>query len=155
MEKIQKNESNILFNTSSNFILNKNLQGISYENYLNQNKKNNQSEIKRNITTLHPVKNIPFSLNANSLYFNMLRYNFFNNNYIPYNTNTRINSLLLDFNNELKNEYDKEDKKTNNHSQNITENKINAEYNFTPLIKKLESQEDERFAKSRDRKSVV
>ena len=149
MEKIQKNESNILFNTSSNFILNKNLQGISYENYLNQNKKNNQSEIKRNITTLHPVKNIPFSLNANSLYFNMLRYNFFNNNYIPYNTNTRINSLLLDFNNELKNEYDKEGKKTNNHSQNITENKINAEYNFTPLIKKLESQEDERFAKSR------
>ena len=149
MEKIQKNESNNLFNTSSILISNKNLQGISYENYLNQNKKNNQSEIKRNITTLHPVKNIPFSLNANSLYFNMLRYNFFNNNYIPYNTNTRINSLLLDFNNELKNEYDKEDKKTNNHSQNITENKINAEYNFTPLIKKLESQEDERFAKSR------
>ena len=149
MEKIQKNESNNLFSTSSILISNKNLQGISYENYLNQNKKNNQSEIKRNITTLHPVKNIPFSLNANSLYFNMLRYNFFNNNYIPYNTNTRINSLLLDFNNELKNEYDKEDKKTNNHSQNITENKINAEYNFTPLIKKLESQEDERFAKSR------
>ena len=149
MEKIQKNESNNLFNTSSILISNKNLQGISYENYLNQNKKNNQSEIKRNITTLHPVKNIPFSLNANSLYFNMLRYNFFNNNYIPYNTNTRINSLLLDFNNELKNEYDKEDKKTNNHSQNITENKINVEYNFTPLIKKLESQEDERFAKSR------
>ena len=149
MEKIQKNESINLFNTSSILISNKNLQGISYENYLNQNKKNNQSEINRNITTLHPVKKIPFSLNANSLYFNMLRYNFFNNNYIPYNTNTRINSLLLDFNNELKNEYDKEDKKTNNHSQNITENKINAEYNFTPLIKKLESQKDERFAKSR------
>ena len=149
MEKIQKNESNNLFNTSSILITNNNLQGISYENYLKQNNQNNQSEIKRNITTLHLVKNIPFSLNANSLYFNMLRYNFFNNNYIPYNTNTRINSLLLDFNNELKNEYDKEDKKTNNHSQNITENKINAEYNFTPLIKKLESQEDERFAKSR------
>ena len=149
MEKIQKNESNNLFNTSSILITNNNLQGISYENYLKQNNQNNQSEIKRNITTLHPVKNIPFSLNTNSLYFNMLRYNFFNNNYITYNLNTRINSLLLDFNNELKNEYDKEDKKTNNNSQNITENKINTEYNFTPLIKKLESQEDERFAKSR------
>ena len=139
MEKIKVNESNNLFNTNSFLNANHNQQGISYENYL-INKINNQN------------KNIPFSFNMNSLYFNMLRYNFINNNYKPYNTNTRINSLLLDFNDKLKNEYDKEDIKDKNNSQNKIENKIDkidTEYDFTPLIKKLESQEDERFSKSR------
>ena len=117
-----------------------------------KNKINNQNKIESNVASSNQNKNIPFSFNMNSLYFNMLRYNFINNNYKPYNYNTRINSLLLDFNDKLKNEYDKEDIKDKNNSQIKIENKIDkidTEYNFTPLIKKLESQEDERFSKSR------
>ena len=151
MEKIKVNESNNLFNTSSFLNANHNQQGIAYVSYL-KNKINNQNKIENNVASSNQNKNIPFSFNMNSLYFNMLRYNFINNNYKPYNTNTRINSLLLDFNDKLKKEYDKEDIKDKNNSQIKIENKIDkidTEYNFTPLIKKLESQEDERFSKSR------
>ena len=151
MEKIKVNESNNLFNTNSFLNANHNQREISYESYL-KNKINNQNKIENNVASSNQNKNIPFSFNMNSLYFNMLRYNFINNNYKPYNTNTRINSLLLDFNDKLKKEYDKEDIKDKNNSQIKIENKIDkidTEYNFTPLIKKLESQEDERFSKSR------
>ena len=151
MEKIKVNESNNLFNTSSFLNANHNQREISYESYL-KNKINNQNKIESNVASSNQNKNIPFSFNMNSLYFNMLRYNFINNNYKPYNTNTRINSLLLDFNDKLKKEYDKEDIKDKNNSQIKIEkkiDKIDTEYNFTPLIKKLESQEDERFSKSR------
>ena len=151
MEKIKVNESNNLFNTSSFLNSNHNQREISYESYL-KNKINNQNKIESNVASSNQNKNIPFSFNMNSLYFNMLRYNFINNNYKPYNTNTRINSLLLDFNDKLKKEYDKEDIKDKNNSQIKIENKIDkidTEYDFTPLIKKLESQEDERFSKSR------
>ena len=151
MEKIKVNESNNLFNTSSFLNANHNQREISYESYL-KNKINNQNKIESNVASSNQNKNIPFSFNMNSLYFNMLRYNFINNNYKPYNTNTRINSLLLDFNDKLKKEYDKEDIKDKNNSQIKIENKIDkidTEYDFTPLIKKLESQEDERFSKSR------
>ena len=151
MEKIKVNESNNLFNTSSFLNANHNQRGIAYVSYL-KNKINNQNKIESNVASSNQNKNIPFSFNMNSLYFNMLRYNFINNNYKPYNTNTRINSLLLDFNDKLKKEYDKEDIKDKNNSQIKIENKIDkidTEYNFTPLIKKLESQEDERFSKSR------
>ena len=148
MEKIQVNENHNIFNTSSILNSNANKQGISYEYYL-KNKINNQNKIQSIDSNFTQNKNIPFSLNMNSLYFNMLKYNFFNNNYRPYNTSARINSLLLDFNDKLKNEYDKEDIKDKNNSKNKIENKIDTEYDFTPLIQKLESQEDERFAKSR------
>ena len=113
MEKIQKNEINNSFNLSLLININKNTQGISYENYLTQNKINNQNQTNNNALNHNKNQNKPhFSMNMNSLYFNMLRYNFFNNNLNP-------------------------------------EKKINTEYDFTPLIKKLESQEDERFSKSR------
>ena len=149
MEKIQKNEKNNSFNLSSLININKNTQGISYENYLTQNKINNQNQTNNNALNHNKNQNKPhFSMNMNSLYFNMLRYNFFNNN-LPYNTNTRISSLLVDFNNELKSEYDKENKNYKVEIKNNPEKKINTEYDFTPLIKKLESQEDERFSKSR------
>ena len=149
MEKIQKNEKNNSFNLSSLININKNTQGISYENYLTQNKRNNPNQINNNTLNHNKNQNKPhFSMNMNSLYFNMLRYNFFNNN-LPYNTNTRISSLLVDFNNELKSEYDKENKNYKVEIKNNPEKKINTEYDFTPLIKKLESQEDERFSKSR------
>ena len=149
MEKIQKNETNNSFNLSLLININKNTQGISYENYLTQNKINNQNQTNNNALNHNKNQNKPhFSMNMNSLYFNMLRYNFFNNN-LPYNTNTRISSLLVDFNNELKSEYDKENKNYKVEIKNNPEKKINTEYDFTPLIKKLESQEDERFSKSR------
>ena len=149
MEKIQKNEINNSFNLSLLININKNTQGISYENYLTQNKINNQNQTNNNALNHNKNQNKPhFSMNMNSLYFNMLRYNFFNNN-LPYNTNTRISSLLVDFNNELKSEYDKENKNYKVEIKNNPEKKINTEYDFTPLIKKLESQEDERFSKSR------
>ena len=149
MEKIQKNEINNSFNLSLLININKNTQGISYENYLTQNKINNQNQTNNNALNHNKNQNKPhFSMNMNSLYFNMLRYNFFNNN-LPYNTNTRISSLLVDFNNELKSENDKENKNYKVEIKNNPEKKINTEYDFTPLIKKLESQEDERFSKSR------
>jgi len=149
MEKIQKNEINNSFNLSLLININKNTQGISYENYLTQNKINNQNQTNNNALNHNKNQNKPhFSMNMNSLYFNMLRYNFFNKN-LPYNTNTRISSLLVDFNNELKSEYDKENKNYKVEIKNNPEKKINTEYDFTPLIKKLESQEDERFSKSR------
>lgn len=149
MEKIQKNEINNSFNLSLLININKNTQGISYENYLTQNKINNQNQTNNNALNHNKNQNKPhFSMNMNSLYFNMLRYNFFNNN-LPYNTNTRISSLLVDFNNELKSEYDKENKNYKVEIKNNPEKKINTGYDFTPLIKKLESQEDERFSKSR------
>ena len=149
MEKIQKNEINNSFNLSLLININKNTQGISYENYLTQNKINNQNQTNNNALNHNKNQNKPhFSMNMSSLYFNMLRYNFFNNN-LPYNTNTRISSLLVDFNNELKSEYDKENKNYKVEIKNNPEKKINTEYDFTPLIKKLESQEDERFSKSR------
>ena len=149
MEKIQKNEINNSFNLSLLININKNTQGISYENYLTQNKINNQNQTNNNALNHNKNQNKPhFSMNMNSLYFNMLRYNFFNKN-LPYNTNTRISSLLVDFNNELKSENDKENKNYKVEIKNNPEKKINTEYDFTPLIKKLESQEDERFSKSR------
>jgi len=72
----------------------------------------------------------------------MLRYNYIKNSLYP-NNNKRINSLLLDFNKELKEEYEK------NENNKINDNNATNTYNFSPLIKKLESQEDERFTKSR------
>ena len=58
--------------------------------------------------------------------------------------------MLLDFNNELKEEYEKEEKNINiNNKNGNSNNKKRNSYDFTPLIKKLESQKDERFAKSR------
>ena len=93
MEKIKVNESNNLFNTSSFLNANHNQQGIAYVSYL-KNKINNQNKIENNVASSNQNKNIPFSFNMNSLYFNMLRYNFINNNYKPYNTNTRIILIL-------------------------------------------------------------
>ena len=45
--------------------------------------------------------------------------------------------------------FDQEKNGDKNKYKNNTENKNDTEYNFIPLIKELESQEDERFAKSR------
>ena len=152
MDKLSKieNNNNVYFHPSSIFNSNRINDGISYENYLSSINKdnshicensNNNGKIK-SITTL---QNNQFSLNMNSLYMNMLRYNYIKNSLYP-NNNKRINSLLLDFNNELKEEYEKDEKNTIN---KINDNNATNTYNFSPLIKKLESQKDERFAKSR------
>ena len=150
LSKIENNNNNIYFHPSSIFNSNRNNDGMPYENYISSINKdnshicensNNNGKIK-SITTL---QNNQFSLNMNSLYMNMLRYNYIKNSLYP-NNNKRINSLLLDFNNELKEEYEKHETNIDN---KINENNATNTYNFSPLIKKLESQEDERFAKSR------
>jgi len=152
MDKLSKieNNNNIYFHPSSIFNSNRINDGMSYENYISSINKdnshifensNNNGKIK-SITTL---QNNQFSLNMNSLYMNMLRYNYIKNS-LSNNNNNRINSLLLDFNNELKEEYEKHEKNLDN---KFNVNNATNTYNFSPLIKKLESQKDERFAKSR------
>ena len=153
MDKNQKDgNNNYILNPFSKLYSNRTKEGVSYEKYLsakNPNISNNSSQnIINNSITTSQKQNGNFMMNMNPLYFNMLRYNFFKNTIPPrndQNINNRINSLLLDFNDELKEEYEKEENNIDN--KNI-ENK-NNNYNFTPLIKKLESIEDERFAKSR------
>ena len=150
MDKQIKNENNLFFSSSSILISNRNKGELSYEDYIKEKKPKIQNEPNNNISSTD-LPNRPFLMNMNGLYYNMLRYNFFNKSF-PYNNSftnqfngNRINSLLQDFNNELKEEYEKEKA---NESKEVIENKNNI-YNFTPLIKKLESQEDERFSKSR------
>ena len=158
MDKLTKSENNIYFHPSSIFNSNRNKDGIPYENYISSINKQNSHflENSNNNTKIKPITTLPnnqFSLNMNSLYMNMLRYNFIKNSFSHNNHlnnnqfgNYRINSLLLDFNKELKEEYEKDEK---NIDIKINDNNKFNNYNFTPLIEKLESQEDERFGKSR------
>ena len=135
------NNNNLLnfFYPSTN-ISTKNNNAINYEDYIKSQTTNNQ---QKNI--IHPnnkiIHNNPRPLNMNSLYFNMFQYNLLSRN--QYNS-TKINSLLLDFNNQLEKEEEqkikesKKEKSTNNKSTNLQ-----------PLINKLESQDDPRFKQSR------
>ena len=157
MEKFSKNENNGLnFNISSLFNSNISKSLISNNNYINEANPNNSTNFENNKISNQKNENRPFIFNTNPFFLNLFRYRYIQN-YFPYNSslingkgNNRINSLLLDFNNELKEEYEKEEKNINinNKNDNINNNK-NISYDFTPLIKKLESQKDERFAKSR------
>ena len=157
MEKFSKNEnSGLNFNISSLFNSNINKALISNNNYINEANPNNLTNLGNNKISNQKNGNRPFIFNANPFFLNLLKYSY-TPNYFPYNNsllnqkgNNRINSLLLDFNNELREEYEKEEKNINinNKNDNINNNK-NISYDFTPLIKKLESQKDERFAKSR------
>ena len=144
MENLSKNnKNNIILNPP--LLLNNSSKGINYQDYINQvneNKINENNEIKGT----NKINQNFAPMFMNSFYTNMLRYNLLyknkNNYFKP--ISTQVNSLLLDFNKELSKENMTKEK------QNITKNNNKIKkYNFEPLIKKLESQEDERFKKSR------
>ena len=146
MENHIKTNNNTFFNSTS--FLNKNNSGLNYEEYLyqqNNHNTKNLNAIKNNAEN----KFIP-RLNMNSLYMNMMLYNNFNLQRNKYNyfapISNRTHSLLL--------ELEKENKEPEENNKISNENNSNNKYsrysnNFEPLIKKLESQEDERFKKSR------
>lgn len=148
MENHIKQNNNTFFNSFS--FLNKNKDTLNYEEYLYQQ---NNDNIKNINTTKSHVENkfIP-RLNMNSLYMNMMLYNNFNiprnrNNYFAPISN-RTHSLLLEL--EKENKESEERNEILNDNININNNRYDQySNNFEPLIKKLESQEDERFKKSK------
>ena len=148
MEKFSQKENNVLnFNLSYLFNTNKNRDFIPYNNNINERSQNNKTNLNNKEYT-QKNENRPFIFNTNPFFLNMLRYNY--NPLINQKGNNGINSLLLDFNNELREEYENEEKNINNKNDiNNNNNNKNNSYDFTPLIKKLESQKDERFVKSR------
>ena len=150
MENHIKKNNNTFFNSTSFF--NKNNSGLNYEEYIYQQNNHNTKNIN---TAKNSAENkfIP-RLNMNSLYMNMMLYNNFNIQRNKYNyfapISNRTHSLLLELEKDNKeteenNEILNENKNINN---NNNKNSINSN-NFEPLIKKLESQDDERFKKSR------
>ena len=147
MEKFSQKENNVLnFNLSYLFNTNKNRDFIPYNNNINERSQNNKTNLNNKEYT-QKNENRPFIFNTNPFFLNMLRYNY--NPLINQKGNNGINSLLLDFNNELREEYENEEKNINNKNDINNNNNKNNSYDFTPLIKKLESQKDERFVKSR------
>ena len=147
MEKFSQKENNVLnFNLSYLFNTNKNRDFIPYNNNINERSQNNKTNLNNKEYT-QKNENRPFIFNTNPFFLNMLRYNY--NPLINQKGNNGINSLLLDFNNELREEYENEEKNINNKNVINNNNNKNNSYDFTPLIKKLESQKDERFVKSR------
>ena len=150
MENHIKNNNNTFFNSTS--FLNKNNSGLNYEEYIYQ--KNNQNTKNLNTTKNNAENKFIPRLNMNSLYINMMLYNNFNIQRNKYNyfapISQRTHSLLLELEKDNKTEETEENNEILNENKNINNNKygINSN-NFEPLIKKLESQEDERFKKSR------
>ena len=150
MENHIKNNNNTFFNSTS--FLNKNNSGLNYEEYIYQ--KNNQNTKNLNTTKNNAENKFIPRLNMNSLYINMMLYNNFNMQRNKYNyfapISQRTHSLLLELEKDNKTEESEENNEILNENKNINNNKysINSN-NFEPLIKKLESQEDERFKKSR------
>ena len=159
MENFFKSDNNNFFDISSPFVCkNNNEGGTSYNTYINyqtQNKNiiNNSNNINKKRKEKEKentnLKNNQ-RINMNSFYMNMIRYNLIGNNNINNNNffrpiSTKINSLLSDFNKQLEEE---EEKSKNKNVLNKNDKIINKN-NFEPLIKKLESQDDERFKKSR------
>ena len=146
MENHIKTNNNTFFNSSS--FLNKNNSGLNYEEYIYQ--KNNQNTKNLNTTKNNAENKFIPRLNMNSLYMNMMLYNNFNMQRNKYNyfapLSSRTHSLLLEL--EKENKEPEENNKISNENNN--DNKYSRySNNFEPLIKKLESQEDERFKKSR------
>lgn len=150
MENHIKKSNNTFFNSTS--FLNKNNSGLNYEEYIYQ--KNNQNTKNLNTTQNNAENKFIPRLNMNSLYINMMLYNNFNMQRNKYNyfapISQRTHSLLLELEKDNKTEESEENNEILNENKNINNNKysINSN-NFEPLIKKLESQEDERFKKSR------
>ena len=150
MENHIKKSNNTFFNSTS--FLNKNNSGLNYEEYIYQ--KNNQNTKNLNTTKNNAENKFIPRLNMNSLYINMMLYNNFNMQRNKYNyfapISQRTHSLLLELEKDNKTEETEENNEILNENKNINNNKysINSN-NFEPLIKKLESQEDERFKKSR------
>ena len=150
MENHIKNNNNTFFNSTS--FLNKNNSGLNYEEYIYQ--QNNQNTRNLNTTKNNAENKFIPRLNMNSLYINMMLYNNFNMQRNKYNyfapISQRTHSLLLELEKDNKTEETEENNEILNENKNINNNKysINSN-NFEPLIKKLESQEDERFKKSR------
>ena len=150
MENHIKNNNNTFFNSTS--FLSKNNSGLNYEEYIYQ--KNNQNTKNLNTTKNNAENKFIPRLNMNSLYINMMLYNNFNIQRNKYNyfapISQRTHSLLLELEKDNKTEETEENNEILNENKNINNNKysINSN-NFEPLIKKLESQEDERFKKSR------
>ena len=150
MENHIKKNNNTFFNSSS--FLNKNNSGLNYEEYIYQ--QNNQNTRNLNTTKNNAENKFIPRLNMNSLYINMMLYNNFNIQRNKYNyfapISQRTHSLLLELEKDNKTEETEENNEILNENKNINNNKysINSN-NFEPLIKKLESQEDERFKKSR------
>ena len=139
MDKSIKNNNTIFFNS---FLYNNNKIGLNYENFIKTKINNNNNINKINNNDKNRI--IP-KINMNPLYINLMRYNSItNNNNIKFiNLNNNINSLLIDFNKQLEKEYNL------NKLENINENNYINKNNYDSLIKKLESQDDERFKKSR------
>ena len=142
MEYFSKKENSNNLHSSSFILKNKNLDySINDINDINIDKKDNIS-ISSNI--IHNTNEKNNSLMRKGLFFTYS--NMFG--YMNYSKpmSTRVNSLLIDFNKELSKNYsqnkEKEPKLKNQNS------KINHK-NYEPLIKKLESVEDERFKQSR------
>ena len=150
MENHIKKNNNTFFNSTS--FLNKNNSGLNYEEYIYQ--QNNQNTKNLNTTKNNAENKFIPRLNMNSLYINMMLYNNFNMQRNKYNyfapISQRTHSLLLELEKDNKTEETEENNEILNENKNINNNKysINSN-NFEPLIKKLESQEDERFKKSR------
>ena len=143
MEYFSKNDNKNNFYNSSSFLLNKKGRNCDYS--INEINIKNKDKIKlsNSVFENNNNNNEKNSLMNKSLYYtysNMFRF-------INYTKpmSTRINSLLIDFNKELsKNNNEKEKKLTLKN-----ESRKNNTNNYEPLIKKLESMNDDRFKQSR------
>ena len=143
MEYFPKNDNKNNFYNSSSFLLNKKGKNCDYS--INEINIKNKDKIKlsNSVFENNNNNNEKNSLMNKSLYYtysNMFRF-------INYTKpmSTRINSLLIDFNKELsKNNNEKENK--SKLKNEFRKNNINK---YEPLIKKLESMNDERFKQSR------
>ena len=146
MEYFPKNENNNILHSSSFILKNKNLD-YSINDISTENKKN-----------ISASDNIERNTNGknNSLMNKSLFYTYSNMfGYMNYSRpmSTRVNSLLIDFNKELSKNYSKNKEK--DPKLDFNQNQLKNQYskithnNYEPLIKKLESIDDERFKKSR------
>ena len=142
MEFFSKNENNNILHSSSFILKNKNLEySINDINDINIGKKDIISISSNIIRNTNEKNNSLMSKNLYFTYSNMF-------GYMNYSKpmSTRVNSLLIDFNKELSKNYSQNKEKEptlKNQYSNINHN------NYEPLIKKLESIEDERFKQSR------
>ena len=138
MEYYSKNENKNFLSNSSLYPKNKNFDYSINDLHINNNNNINISDI------IKENNNESISLANKSLFFtfsNMFRYM----NYSK-PMSTRINPVLIDFNKELSNNNNQ--KKENEPKLKNPDCKINKN-NYAPLIRKLESMDDQRFKESR------
>lgn len=122
MDKISKKEqNNFLINSLSILKPNKDVSGISYENYMNAKNKLNFNSLENssaNNITIPRSQNKFFPMNMNLLYTNMFRYSIFKNAFLQNQfQNNRINSF-------------KKNLKNNNEKEELNFNKENKEEKY-------------------------